>query len=149
MKIKFFVVGLIFLLVILSLFLHTFHFSNPSANTQIHTNKKIQNKTTSSRVSSKFLPNFFIRDKKLPLPPRYEGGSISGTLTYKNALEIAKDYYERGAYKEALLWAYRADQRSFLDKDTWILYAKSLHHLGYKTEALAVLRAYQIFTTKQ
>lgn len=92
----------------------------------------------------KTLPSFKIKNAKLPLPKIFNSGSFSGTLTYQNAILIAREYYDKKEYQDALVWAQRADSVSYLDSEAWMLYALCLHKLGYKLEAYATLKAYQI-----
>ncbi len=97
----------------------------------------------------KILKNFQIKNAKLPLPKQFISGAIRGAITYQNAIHIARDYFERGEYASALRWAQKADSLSHLDKQAWLLYAQSLHALGYQSEARAVLASYKILTKNE
>lgn len=88
--------------------------------------------------------NFYqIKDGKLPQPKDFLDTKITGTLTYQNAIQIARDYFNEKSYESALFWAYRAYQIESSSKEAWTLYAKSLRKLGYKKEALEILKYYQ------
>lgn len=88
--------------------------------------------------------NFYqIKDGKLPQPKDFLDTKITGTLTYQNAIQIARDYFNEKSYESALFWSYRAYQIESSSKEAWTLYAKSLRKLGYKKEALEILKYYQ------
>lgn len=88
--------------------------------------------------------NFYqIKDGKLPQPKDFLDTKITGTLTYQNAIQIARDYFNEKSYENALFWSYRAYQIESSSKEAWTLYAKSLRKLGYKKEALEILKYYQ------
>ncbi len=92
----------------------------------------------------KTLTPFQIENAKLPLPKIFNSGSFSGTLTYQNAILIAREYYDKKEYQDALVWAQRADSVSYLDPEVWMLYALCLYKLGYKTQAYNTLKTYKI-----
>lgn len=112
-----------------------------------HSTPKITKNTLPKQPESsqeKPLLNLQIKDNKLPLQKIFDVGTFGGTLTYQNAISIAKSYYEKGDYQDSLVWAYRADRVSNLDINAWLIYALSLYKLGYPAEAIALLDAYRI-----
>ncbi len=80
---------------------------------------------------------------KLPPPKNLSDSKITGSLSFDHAMKIAQDYYQNQSYEESLLWAYRAYLIRPLDKEAWILYARSLAALGYKNEAYEILQYYK------
>ena len=62
--------------------------------------------------------------------------------SYDLALKIARLAYQKGAYKEALAWAKKANKLDRTKEGAWILYAKSLYALGKKRQAKQLLRVY-------
>ncbi len=58
------------------------------------------------------------------------------------ALQIAKLYYRQKSYRQALVWAKRANRLDRENEDAWILYAQALKELGKLKEAKKVLRIF-------
>ncbi|NPA64397.1 MAG: hypothetical protein GXO16_05420 [Epsilonproteobacteria bacterium] len=61
------------------------------------------------------------------------------------ALFIARYYYKKGEYQKAMQWAVKANEHDSSNEESWLIYAKSLAHLGKKDEAM---RALKIFIKK-
>lgn len=88
--------------------------------------------------------NFYqIKNGKLPQPKGFLDSKIIGTLTYQNAIQIARDYFNEKSYENAIIWSYRAYQIETASREVWILYAESLKKMGYKKEAIEILNYYQ------
>ncbi len=62
--------------------------------------------------------------------------------TPSKALIIARRYYQQKRYKESALWALKANELDKSNKESWLLFAKSLAKQGKKREAINVLRIY-------
>ncbi len=62
--------------------------------------------------------------------------------SYDLAIQIAERYFDAKRYKKALYWAKKANRLDKEQEDAWILYAKSLYHLGNKKEAKQILRVF-------
>jgi len=62
--------------------------------------------------------------------------------SYNLAIKIAREFFERKNYKEALQWAKRANKLDRSKEEAWILYARSLYALGKKEQARRILRLY-------
>ncbi len=62
--------------------------------------------------------------------------------SYDLAIKIARAYYAKKSYKEALQWAKKANKLDRDKEEAWILYAKSLYALGKKEQAKNILRLY-------
>lgn len=61
---------------------------------------------------------------------------------YETALTIAKEYYAKGSFAEAAIWAKKANQLNREEEEAWLLYAKSYYAQGMKTEAINVLELF-------
>ncbi len=64
------------------------------------------------------------------------------TPNYAVALVIARNYYKKGDYKKAIIWAKKANQLNKSDAESWIIYAKSLYALHQDTKAKQLLHIY-------
>ncbi|UCN00783.1 hypothetical protein LCX93_02395 [Sulfurimonas sp. SWIR-19] len=64
------------------------------------------------------------------------------TPNYAVALVIARNYYEEGNYKKAIVWAKKANQLNKSDAGSWIIYAKSLYALHQDAKAKQLLHIY-------
>ena len=62
--------------------------------------------------------------------------------SYNLAMKIARKYYQKNEYEEALRWTKRANRLNSEPEDSWILYAKILQHMGKKKRAMQMLRVY-------
>ncbi len=69
--------------------------------------------------------------------------------SYDLALKIARLAYDKGAYKEALAWAKRANKLDRTKEGAWIVYAKSLYALGKHRQAKELLRVYLDYRDSQ
>ncbi|WP_187647360.1 tetratricopeptide repeat protein [Nitrosophilus labii] len=65
--------------------------------------------------------------------------------TYKLAIKIAKYYFEKRDYRKSLEWAKTANTIDNESEESWLLYAKSLYHLGDKESAIELLQVYLKF----
>lgn len=61
---------------------------------------------------------------------------------YETALSIAKEYYAKGSFAEAAIWAKKANQLNREEEEAWLLYAKSYYAQGMKAEAINVLELF-------
>lgn len=62
--------------------------------------------------------------------------------SYSIAIYIAKEYYQKEDFKDAGIWAKRANQHDRNKEDAWILYAKSVFALGDKEKAKKILNIF-------
>jgi len=62
--------------------------------------------------------------------------------SYALAIYIAKQYYFDADYKQAGIWAKRANQLDRNKEEAWLLYAKSVYGLGNKEKAVRILKIY-------
>ncbi|CBG40685.1 tetratricopeptide repeat protein [Helicobacter mustelae] len=86
---------------------------------------------------------YVLREGKLPMPRGFLDSKVAGALSFESALRIAEEKYKEKNYESALIWAYRAYEFAPEEKDVWILYAKILHAMGYKSQALEILTYYK------
>ena len=61
---------------------------------------------------------------------------------YETALAVARDFYAKGDYSDAAIWAKKANQLNREAEEAWLLYARSYYALGRKNEAIGVLELY-------
>ncbi|PAF52321.1 hypothetical protein [Helicobacter sp. 13S00477-4] len=106
--------------------------------------KKITKTITKPLKSTpKIKPSLKIHfDPKIPKPTYYMG-NIQGTLTYQHSLRIAQEYYDKGAYENAIIWSYRANQINPNDINSWKIYTASLAKLGKEKEASDLMQKAQ------
>jgi tetratricopeptide (TPR) repeat protein len=62
--------------------------------------------------------------------------------SYALAIYIAKQYYLDTDYKQAGIWAKRANQLDRNQEEAWLLYAKSVYALNNKEKAIRILNIY-------
>lgn len=62
--------------------------------------------------------------------------------SYAIAIYISKQYYFDKDYKNAGIWAKRANQLDRNKEDAWLLYAKSVYALGDKEKAKKILKVF-------
>jgi len=62
--------------------------------------------------------------------------------SYSAAIYIAKQYYFDKDYKQAGIWAKRANQLDRNKEEAWLFYAKSVHALGNVPKAKRILNIY-------
>ncbi|HIQ50737.1 MAG TPA: hypothetical protein EYH54_02085 [Nautiliaceae bacterium] len=99
-----------------------------------HTLKQKQQKKVEQTIEKKEK----IKEKKLEkkiiksrnLPP------------YETCIKLAKKYYEKGDYKQALKWAKNANIQDNKKASSWIITAKILYKMGKKDEAIQILEIY-------
>ncbi len=65
--------------------------------------------------------------------------------SYSIAMQIAREYYQKGEYEASLKWAKKANKLDRKKEDAWVMYAKSLYKLGKKSEAKKILMFYLKF----
>jgi tetratricopeptide (TPR) repeat protein len=58
------------------------------------------------------------------------------------ALQIARYYYNKGDYKNAIKWAMRANSLDKRNEESWLLFAKALAKSGKRGRAISVLEIY-------
>ena len=66
--------------------------------------------------------------------------------SYDVCMKLAKKYYEKGDYKQALKWAKNANIQDNKKADSWIITAKILYKMGKKDEAIKLLEIYYSYT---
>jgi len=62
--------------------------------------------------------------------------------SYSSAIYISKEYYKDTDYKQAGIWAKRANQLNRDKEEAWLYYAKSVHSLGDYPKAKRILSIY-------
>jgi len=62
--------------------------------------------------------------------------------SYALAISIAKQYYSDKEFKQAGIWAKRANQLDRNKEEAWLFYAKSVYALGNVTKAIRILNIY-------
>lgn len=62
--------------------------------------------------------------------------------TYETALTIARDYYTKQNFVDAVAWAKKANQLNRESEEAWLLYTKSYYALGQKNDAIGILQLY-------
>ena len=65
---------------------------------------------------------------------------------YEICIKLAKEYYEKGDYKQALEWAKKANMQDNTKASSWIITAKTLYKIGKKDEAIKLLKIYHSYT---
>jgi len=65
---------------------------------------------------------------------------------YETCIKLAKEYYEKGDYKQALEWAKNANIQDNTKPSSWIITAKTLYKIGKKHEAVKLLEIYYSYT---
>jgi len=66
--------------------------------------------------------------------------------SYNVCIKLAKKYYEKGDYKQALKWAKNANIQDNKKAGSWIITAKTLYKMGKKDEAIKLLEIYYSYT---
>jgi len=66
--------------------------------------------------------------------------------SYDVCMKLAKKYYEKGDYKQALKWAKNSNIQDNKKADSWIITAKILYKMGKKDEAIKLLEIYYSYT---
>lgn len=59
-----------------------------------------------------------------------------------DSLFLAKSYFNRGEYKKAEYWALQTNKVDNNIEESWLIFAQSREKLGYKQDAIKVLRSY-------
>jgi len=62
--------------------------------------------------------------------------------SYETCIKLAKSFYEKKDYENALKWAKNANIQNNKREDSWIITAMSLYNMGKKKEAIKVLKIY-------
>jgi tetratricopeptide (TPR) repeat protein len=70
---------------------------------------------------------------------------VQSLPSFSTCIKLAKMYYEKKDYKNALKWAKYANIQNKNDIRSWLITAKSLFALGKKEKALIVLKTYYQF----
>ena len=68
---------------------------------------------------------------------------------YETCIKLAKEYYEKGDYKQALEWAKNANMQDNTKPSSWIITAKTLYKIGKKDEAVKLLEIYYSYTKNE
>lgn len=68
--------------------------------------------------------------------------AYSARPRYDTAMVIARDYYAKGNFSDAAVWAKKANQLNREAEEAWLLYAKSYYAQGKKADALSILELY-------
>ena len=69
--------------------------------------------------------------------------------SYDVCIKLAKEYYEKGDYKQALKWAKNANIQNNKNAGSWIITAKTLYKMGKKDEAIKLLEIYYSYTKNE
>ena len=69
--------------------------------------------------------------------------------SYDVCIKLAKEYYEKGDYKQALKWAKNANIQNNKNASSWIITAKTLYKMGKKDEAIKLLEIYYSYTKNE
>jgi len=69
--------------------------------------------------------------------------------SYDVCIKLAKEYYEKGDYKQALKWAKNANIQDNKRAGSWIITAKTLYKMGKKDEAIKLLEIYYSYTKNE
>jgi len=101
----------------------------PKEPVKIKKTKPAQKKEETSSVKKS---SFIIETNSLP--------------SFATCIALAKKYYAKKDYKNALKWAKYANIQNKKDPQSWIISAKSLYKMGKKKEALKVLNVYYSYT---
>ncbi|NPA11537.1 MAG: hypothetical protein GXO62_04770 [Epsilonproteobacteria bacterium] len=83
-----------------------------------------------------------------PAPKESKNSIFSSTPlpSYQTCINLAKKYYQKGDYQNAILWAKNANIQDKKAKESWIITAKALYKEGKKEKALKVLKIYYKFS---
>ncbi|PAF42357.1 hypothetical protein [Helicobacter sp. 11S02596-1] len=103
--------------------------------------------TQPAPMTSPALPSPRIQTPQKPVlekPPFYMG-EIQGNLTYAHAIKIAQDYYANGAYENAMIWAYRANQIDPNGIQSYKITIESLEKIGETKQAQTLKREVEAF----
>jgi len=109
--------------------------------------KKESNITESNKTSSNLTdktpkkPKIIISSKKID-KIRYLKDRYLESNKAKYAIMLAKEYYLKKDYKDALKWAVISNSSDSDNEDSWILFAKCKVKLGKKYQAINALSAY-------
>ncbi len=142
----------IVLLILILLFIAglVFYFQKkPFMKKQI--SKKIEHKKTIKKKVNQLLPiidlNITQEHKKNIKPKITKKNIIQSTNipSFKTCLNLAKSYFEKKDYKNALKWAKLANKQDKKNPMPWIISAKALYKLGKKQEAIRLLKIYDTY----
>nr|MCR4942048.1 CDC27 family protein [Campylobacter sp.] len=64
------------------------------------------------------------------------------TKDINSALNLARNYFEKREYTQALNWAMAANELDKNNKESWVIFAKAKYYLGQKQDALVALREF-------
>jgi len=74
---------------------------------------------------------------------------FSQTPSYNIAMIVAQRYYKKRDFKDAIIWAKKANQLDKSDAKSWIIYAKSLHALHQYDKAKQLLHIYSQYENSE
>jgi tetratricopeptide (TPR) repeat protein len=104
-------------------------------------NKKIK---TQNKIVEKphivVTPKIVIKEKKITINELKQ--KFSQNSSYDIAIIIAKEYYKRKNYKQAQIWAVKANTLDPERVESWILFADILLKENKKKKAIEVLKVY-------
>jgi len=105
-------------------------------NSKLKKENKIAKKTIKKdEIKEKRLEKKIIKSKNLP--------------PYETCIKLAKEYYQKGDYKQALKWAKNANIQDNKKADSWIITSKILYKMGKKNEAIKLLEIYYNYTQNE
>ena len=105
-------------------------------NSKLKKENKIAKKTIKKdEIKEKRLEKKIIKSKNLP--------------PYETCIKLAKEYYQKGDYKQALKWAKNANIQDNKKADSWIISSKILYKIGKKDEAIKLLKIYYNYTQNE
>jgi len=68
---------------------------------------------------------------------------FSQTPSYNIAIVIARNYFKKNSFEDAITWAKKANQLNKSNAESWLVYAKSLYALKKYDKAKQLLQIYQ------
>jgi tetratricopeptide (TPR) repeat protein len=110
----------------------------------LNISNKEKNETSTSKKVKK--ENSKIQDLKTNNNTNNNIFSTTSLPSFETCVKLAKNYYKKGDYKNALKWAKNANLQNKKDKRSWIIVAKSLYKLGKKEKAINILQIYYNYT---
>jgi len=102
--------------------------------------EKKQEKKKEIPVETEKAPTSMLKVKNTNLEQLQK--KFSQAPNYNIAITIASNYYKKEAFKNAIIWAKKANELDKSDAKSWIIYAKSLHAIHQNNKARQLLHIY-------
>jgi tetratricopeptide (TPR) repeat protein len=109
-----------------------------SSNKKTESETKIKKPLNNTSITVK--PEIEIKEKKISLNELKQKFSMNPS--YDLALMIAKEYYKQKNYKQAQIWAIKANNLDPQKVESWLLFADILLKENKKKKALEILKIY-------